>query len=281
MASKAAQLKRLREKFFPDKKRLTSNQKEWLEEYRKTLNRVESWKNKFHAVFDMPNKPETIYKEDIERLKNINWKNISEVEKKKAREEYSYKYEQKMPDIYKPEPPYLPPSEQDWMNTPDIPDEQTEQYDEDIGDEEPDEDGYTGTVDSRAEIEKWIEENINTIVIDSYSAQEVNAPIKNTSNVGELPGVRETLYMLITNAADAYGDYIGYLSYLEKNADALHRYATEAMMGYFNKKTQSLEILYPNATQQFATILNLNRPLDQRESDRLNDEGWVSFDFNE
>lgn len=212
----------------------------------------------------------------------MKWKNLADIEKKKAREEYEYKYEQKMPEIYKPEPPYVPPTEQEYYENPDYGEDYDREWEEQHPEwDEEDEDGYTETVDSRAEIERWIEENINTITIDAYSAQEIGAPIKNASNVAELPGVRDTLYMLITNAADAYGDYIAYLSYLEQNADALHRYATEAMMGYFNKKTQSIEILYPNATQQFATILNLNRPLDQMQSDRLNDEGWVSFDFNE
>lgn len=261
---------------------MTPRQLEWEKEFEKLKRRVRDWKRKFHAVIDLPTRPERITKRDIERIKEIKWKNLADIKKKKAREEYEYKYEQKMPEIYKPEPPYTPPSEQDYYDNPDYGEDYDREWEEQHPEwNEPDEDGYTETVDSRAEIERWIEENINTITIDSYSAQEIHAPIKNASNVAELPDVRETLYMLVTNAADAYGDYIGYLSYLEQNADALHRYATEAMMGYFNKKTQSLEILYPNATQQFASILNLNRPLDQMQSERLNDEGWVSFDFNE
>lgn len=260
MASKAAQLKRLREKFFPDKKRLTPNQAEWLEEYRKALNRVESWKNKFHAVFDMPNKPEIIYKEDIERLKNINWKNLADVEKKKAREEYEYKYEQKMPEIYKPQPPYSPQTERDWMKEPD---EQEEQNDEGPDDEEPDEDGYTRTVDSREEIEHWIEQNIDTITVDR-----------------ELDGVREQLESLILEAADAYGDYGEYLGYLEENASTLTNLAQKAMNGYRGKNGKIYQE-DSSAITEFATVLNLNRPLDQSQAERFENEGWISYDFND
>ena len=259
-----AQLKKLREKFFPDKKRLTPNQSEWLEEYRKALNRVESWKNKFHAVFDMPNKPETIYKEHIERLKNISWKKIADAEKKKAREEYEYKYEQKMPEIYKPQPPYTPPTEQDYFDNPyygdDYDQEREEQYPE--WDEE-DEDGYTETVDSREEIEHWIEQNIDSITVDR-----------------ELDGVREQLESLILEAADAYGDYGEYLGYLEENASTLTNLAQKAMNGYRGKNGKIYQE-DSSAITEFATVLNLNRPLDQSQAERFENEGWISYDFND
>ncbi len=281
MANKATQIEKLKKQFFPDKRRLTKNQKAWLEEYRKAQNRVDDWAEKFRAVYELPQKaPKSIKKEDIENLKNVNWRKFTEEQKQKAREQFEIYYEGEVPEVYKKQSKYVPPTEAEWIEGYDPLDDMVERS-EMYGDEKQDEEGYTPVVDSRAEIERWIDENINTITIDAYTASVINAPVRNLSNVSELPGVRDTLYMLVINAADAFGDYIAYYSYLEQNAESLHRYATEAMMGYFNKKTQSLEILYPNATQQFATILNLNRPLDKMQSDRLNDEGWVSYDFNE
>ena len=211
----------------------------------------------------MPNRPETIYKEDIERLKNINWKNIADVEKKKAREEYEYKYEQKMPEIYKPEPQYVPPSEQDYYDNPDY-GEDEEPYpwtDEEFEDE--DEDGYTETVDSREEIEKWIEQNIDTITVDR-----------------ELDGVREQLESLILEAADAYGDYGEYLGYLEENASTLTNLAQKAMNGYRGKNGKIYQE-DSSAITEFATVLNLNRPLEQSQAERFENEGWISYDFND
>lgn len=237
---------------------------EWLEEYRKALNRVAAWKNKFHAVFDMPSKPKTIYKEAIERLKNINWKNLADIEKKRAREEYEYRYEQKMPEIYKPEPPYVPPSEQDYFDNPDY----DEDYDRQLEDkqseqDEEDEDGYAETVDSREEIERWIEQDIDTITVDR-----------------ELDGVREQLESLILEAADAYGDYGEYLGYLEENASTLTNLAQKAMNGYRGKNGKIYQE-DSSAITEFATVLNLNHPLSQTQAERFENEGWISYDFNE
>lgn len=262
MAKKVAQLKKLREQFFPDKKRLTPNQSEWLEEYRKALNRVESWKNKFHAVFDMPNRPENIHKKDIERLKNINWKKLADVEKKKAREEYEYKYEQKMPEIYKPEPPYSPPTEQDYFDNPD--DEDEEQFPWADEEDEQDEDGYTETVDSRAEIEEWIERVIDTISLDR-----------------EIPEVREKLISLVEDAARANDYSEDFYNYLEENSDRFNELAVKALHGYKKKSDGSTvheEDGGENALPAFVTLLNYGRPIDQYQSAEFTETGHITFD---
>ena len=243
---------------------MTPRQQEWEKEFEKLKRRARDWKRKFHAVIDLPTRPERITKKDIERLKEMKWKNLSDVEKKKAREEYEYKYEQKMPEIYKPEPPYSPQTEQDWMNTPDIPDDEIgTNVEPDENDEEPDEDGYTKTVDSREEIERWIEQNIDTITVDR-----------------ELDGVREQLESLILEAADAYGDYGEYLGYLEENASTLANLAQKAMNGYLGKNGKIYQE-DSSAITEFATVLNLNRPLDQSQAERFENEGWISYDFND
>ena len=238
---------------------------EWLEEYRKALNRVATWKNKFHAVFDMPSKPKTIYKEAIERLKNINWKNLAEIEKKRAREEYEYKYEQKMPEIYKPEPPYVPPSEQDYFDNSD-----QDQYYEDSRrldeqeDEELDEDGYTETVDSREEIEAWIEKVIDTISLDR-----------------EIPEVREKLISLIEDAARANDYSNDFYNYLEDNSDRFNELAIKALHGYIRKSDNAI-IYYEeggeNALPAFVTLLNYGKPIDQYQSAEFTETGHITFD---
>lgn len=246
------------------KQRLTPRQKEWETEYKKLKRRVSDWKRKFHAVPDLPIKPERITKKDIERLKQLKWKNISEAEKKQWRREYEYRYENKMPDVYQPKLPYNPPSEQDFYN--EITPEQLE-YEKQFVDDtywgEPDEDGYIETVVSRDEIEAWINENINTIAVDR-----------------ELDGVREQLSSLVLEAADAYGDYGEYLSYLEANADTLNKLAEKAMSGYRGKGGKIYQE-DSTALSEYATVLNMNRPLSQPQSERFENEGWVSYDFND
>ena len=246
------------------KKRLTENQQEWNKEYKNLKRRVKSWVKKFHAVVELPQKPERIYKKDIERLKQTTWKNISETEKKQARKEYEYRYENKIPEIYIPKPDYTPPTEQDFINNISFDElEYEKQFVDDTYYEEPDEDGYTETIVSRDEIEAWIDANINTITVDR-----------------ELDGVREKLSDLVFQAADAYGDYGGYLSYLEQNASRLNNLAEKAMSGYRGKNGKIYQEV-PSALSEFATILNLGRPLTPSQAERLENEGWVSYDFND
>ena len=80
------------------KKKLTPRQQEWQKEYKKLERRVRDWKRKFHAIPDLPTKPERITKKDIERLKQFKWKNIPEAMKKIWRKEYEYRYENKNPE---------------------------------------------------------------------------------------------------------------------------------------------------------------------------------------
>lgn len=245
------------------KKRLTPRQQEWEIEFKKLQRRVREWKRKFHAVPDLPQKPERITKKEIERLKQFKWKNIEESVKKRWRKEYEYRYEQKDEEVYQPKLPYTPPTEQDFLNNISFDELEHEKQFIEPDYEEPDEDGYTETVVSRDEIEAWIDANINTITVDR-----------------ELDGVREQLNSLVLEAADSYGDYGDYLNYLEQNASRLNNLAQKAMSGYRGKGGKIYQE-DSGALAEFATVLNLNRPLDQSQSERLENEGWVSYDFND
>lgn len=243
------------------KKRLTPRQQEWETEFKKLQRRVREWKRKFHAVPDLPVKPERITKKDIECLKQFKWKNVSEAEKKQWRKEYEYRYENKMPEVYQPKPPYKPPTETDFVNN-NIPDVPQSLPSSEESDEEQDEDGYTETVVSRDEIEAWIDRNIYGIVVEK-----------------ENEGAKELLEKIVLEAADQYGDYEGYLNHLEANASRLNQLA-EKIIKYHAKNSGGYQE-ESSALSEFATILNLGRPLTTSQSERLQDEGWVSFDFND
>ena len=245
------------------KKRLTPRQQEWETEFKKLQRRVREWKRKFHAIPDLPQKPERVTKKDIERLKQFKWKNIEEAVKKRWRKEYEYQYENKMPEIYVPKPPYTPPTETDFYDNLDYGDDYDREWEEQHPDwEEPDEDGYRETVVSRDEIEAWIDANINSISVDK-----------------EIPDMKERLGNLVLEAADAYGDYDEYLNYLEEHAAQLTASAEKAIK--YKRKWESGYQEESTTVSEFATILNLGRPLSQHESERLENEGWVGFDFND
>jgi len=246
------------------KKKLTPRQQEWETEYKKLQRRVRDWKRKFHAIPDIPQKPKRITKQAIENLKHFKWRNISEEKKKQWRKEYEIQYENREPSVYTPKPPYTPPTEEDYFNNPDYGDDYDSEWEEQHpGWDEPDEDGYTEVVVSRDEIEAWFDRTIDSIVVEH-----------------ELDGVREQLRSLVMEAADAYGDYNTYLSYLESQAGTLTELATKAMFGYIDRNLK-VHQHDESALPQFATVLNLGRPLDQSQSERLEFEGWVSFDFND
>ena len=244
-------------------KNLSKARQEWNTEMMRLLDRAGDWVRKFHAVADIPTKPDRATAKAIQQIKEIVWKKTDEPTKKQWRKEYEYRYENKMPEVYIPKLPYNPPTETDFINN-NIP-EAPQSLPPSPGelDDEPDEDGYTETVVSRDEIEAWIDANINTISVGR-----------------ELDGVREQLNNLVFEAADAYGDYGEYLNYLEQNAPRLNNLAQKAMSGYRGKNGKIYQE-DSSALSEFATVLNLNRPLTQTQSERFENEGWVSFDFND
>lgn len=75
---------------------VTKNQKLWNVEYIRLKNRVKKWEKKYRAIFtDIPNKPQSrIEKKDIERLKAIAWKKLTEEEKQRAKREWQYRYDE-------------------------------------------------------------------------------------------------------------------------------------------------------------------------------------------
>lgn len=239
------------------KKKLTTNQALWEEEYRKLKNRVYYWKRKYHAIPELPEKPKRIYKKDIEELKNFVWRKIPEEKKQEWRKEYARRYEEKSPEVYEKKPKYSPPTEKDYLRNID-----RSQNKPPKPNFEEDEDGYKETVVSREEIEIWIEKNIYNITYDR-----------------ENDGAKELLENLVLEAADAYGDYEGYLNYLESRSQELTTLA-EFIIKYHNKNSLEKQEEQPKI-QQFATILNLGRPLTPSQSERLENDGWVSFDYND
>ena len=251
------------DQFFYRGDNLSEPRKKWNKEMERLLNRAGDWVRKFHAVADIPTKPDRATKSAIQRIKETVWKNIDEATKKQYRKEYEYQYENKMPGIYVPKPPYTPPTETDFYDNLDYGDDYDREWEEQHpGWEEPDEDGYREPVVSRDEIEAWIDANINSISVDK-----------------EIPDMKERLGNLVLEAADAYGDYDEYLNYLEEHAAQLTASAEKAIK--YKRKWESGYQEESTTVSEFATILNLGRPLSQNESERLENEGWVGFDFND
>ena len=226
------------------------------------LNRAGDWTRKFHAVADIPTKPARATKSAVQRIKEMTWKNIDEATKKQYRKEYEYRYENKMPEVYQPKLPYTPPTEQEFLDNLSLEELGHEKQFLEPDYEEPDEDGYKESAVSRDEIEAWIDANIYSI-----------------SSERENEGVKERLENLVLEAADNYGVYEGYLNYLEANADRLNKLAEKAVK--YHKKGSPEKQEEQSAVTEFATILNLGRPLTQLQAERLENEGWVSYDFND
>ena len=235
------------------------------EAYKRYENRIKSWTKKFHAVVKQIPKvkfTKNISEKSIERLEKQKWSQYSERKKKEARKEYEIQYENRVPTVYKPKPAYTPPTEQDFTSGLVQDEVYTDNYFITEPDEEPDEDGYTETVDSRAEIMAWIDRNIYGITVER-----------------ENEGAREQLERLVIEAADAYGDDNAYYIYLENNTARLNQLA-EQVIKYHRKGSYGYQE-ETVALTEFATILNLGRPLSPHESERLENEGWVGFDFND
>ena len=241
------------------KKKLTPRQQEWETEYKKLQRRVRDWKRKFHAVPDMPVKPERITKKDIERLKQFKWKNIDESMKKRWRQEYEYRYENKMPEIYQPKPPYNPPTEQDYYDNPDYGEDYDREWEEQHPEwDEPDEDGYAETVDSEAELRTWIAEVVDSVVVTKSPWGKPN----------EIYGERERIKQLVesafNNAKNKFGGERKFLQYLQDNAQEFNELTLKAIHGYESKG----QIVYieqggEQALGNILTLLNFGNPISQ------------------
>lgn len=248
------------------KPRLTKNQAEWEKQYNLLKRRISDWKRKFHAVFnELPIKPQRVTKADIQRLKDITWKKLTPLQKESARKEYTYRYDEKWEDVYKPQPPYIPPTETDFYSNLDYGNEYDEEWEEQHPDwDKEDEDGYKEAVVSEDEIQEWITSTIEAITIDQ-----------------EIPAVREQLISLVESAIRQSGYNRSYFEYLEEKADEFNNLAMKAMHGYIrrNGKVIYIEKDGETAFAAFATLLNLGRPLEQSQSEDLTMYGDMIFDF--
>ena len=243
------------------KKKLTPRQQEWKTEYDRLKRRVAEWKRKFHAIVDLPQRPQRITKKDIERLQQFKWKNIDEAQKKQWREEYAYRYENKMPDVYHPVPQYNPPTENDYFTTPEPPPVPNQTYEDEAED----------AVDSYEEINAWIEENILMVdQKDGYKSWEID------------PEERQSIAKMAQDAAAAAGYSEEYYKYLEEHAKDINEQVRKHIYGYVTKKGR---VIRPESNGQelsnIATILNYGRPLDAYQSMELNETGFVTFDITD
>lgn len=242
------------------KPRLTKNQAEWEKQYNLLKRRISDWKRKFHAVFnELPIKPSRITKKDIERLKEITWKKLTPQQKESARREYTYRYDEEWEDVYEPKLPYTPPTEQDFYNNLDY----GEDYDTEWEEQHPGWDEEA--IDTEAELNQWI-----TNLIEQILDVNVNYPT---------PGIEQTLRGIMYNSEDRMGKEEFY-NFLQENASQLHQLAERAISGYLRRGSSPTR-LQEGAMVEFATILNMNRPLTQEQSETLTQEGYIDFDYSE
>lgn len=234
-----------------------SNKWIYFDEVRKLRNRIKQWERKYHISFeDIPNMPQTVRKQDIERIKQIKYKNLSEAEIKRAKFNYQWKYEQsELPSQYKPKQEYTPPSEQDFYD---------DSYDDYF--EEPEPIGNEPANSSR-EMDAWLDMLFNEIL--DYNDEGRNSE------------ARDILQGLLNDARNRLGSQALY-EYLEDgdNVSRLHNHAVNALSGSPDK-AGNLTGHQWHEIEQFAQILNLGRPLSQGQAEVLQQEGFVDFDFSD
>ena len=245
--------------------------KEYRKQYKNYLKRYQRWVEHFHAVPKLIPEIQTKNSkpESIERLKKEQWKKFSKRKVKEAKREYEKRYEEGQEGIYFPKPPYVPPTEHDWLTKPEslpVPQESAQE------DEQEDEDGYTPIVDSKAELAEWINKVIYSVV-ESLPEREV------------LQGVAERLDDYANKAfwqAEHFNAETNYLAYLQENADKLHELAMKAIHGYeSNGNIYYLEAGGAMALPEFVTILNLNNPISPEESSQYNEANIFGGTFEE
>lgn len=228
---------------------------------RRYENRIKSWVVKFHAIIKpLPRVKHTknITEKSIERLETVIWPKISKRRKKEAHKEYEIQYENREPSVYVPKPPYNPPTETDFLNNniPDVTQPSSQPLEEQ--DEVPDEDGYTSTIDSEAELRQWIANVIESVVV-STSPWGVPNEI-----YGERAKIIQLVESAFNNAKSKFGEDIKFLRYLEENSDTFNELTLKAIHGYESGgQIHYIEQGGEQAMGQILTLLNFGAPVSQ------------------
>ena len=237
------------------KKKQTPLQKEYAREERLLKRRVKSWEKTHRVLYtDIPTKPKRVTKQSVERLRNIKWENISEEKRKQYRTDYEEAYEEPQLPSTSYDDIYNPPSEYDYYNSDDF-------FEDNWWEDTPNE-----PVHEEQEFSAEIEELIEQIV----SGGDVERGRDD---------VRQTLTNMLENSRTQMGDKEFY-KFL-KDADALsslQQAANEAIFKYI-KRGEDYESTINSLITDFATILNMNRPISDEQAFTLQAYGTIDFDY--
>ena len=192
--------------------------------------------------------PKRVTEKDIQKVKNIRLSNFTEEQEKEYRERYEEAYEEGEIDTSLYEQTYNPPTEYDYYNSNDfIADNWYEETDN-----EP--------VQSEQEIDMWIDDIMNAI-LDTSAIDRPNLE------------VREILQSLLDNLRNQLGDREFY-EYMSSNdvVTQLTEIAYEGMSTSPLKGQRAADAPGArNAIDKFARVLNMNKPLSDKQSRDLSE----------
>lgn len=233
----------------PKPPKLTPNKLAFLEELRLLRGRAARWEREKGLRFtDFPQMPETVYKEDIARVKAIRYNNFTPQQIKQYQKEYRYAHG------------YTPPTEDDFYNGVEPPQPDEPDWDENWG-EHTDEKYKTDS-----ELDAWIEEKI----------LEVTEPTFYNPNVPrELAEERkEELRNYMYDAKLRMGTRNFYEFLQDEEIFAQLNHATTE---YVNESKGTDQTSF--SVNSFLTILNLGRPLTREQAETAAFYNRVDFDY--
>lgn len=249
------------------KHKQTPLEKEYEKQYNLLKKRAKSWEKTHRVLFtDFPKRPKKITKASIEKIKSINWKNISEEKRKEYRANYEEAYEKR--DIPIPEEdniPYSPPSEDDFFN-----DYDNDNYD--FWEDTPNE-----PAKSKEEIDAFIEETIDNIL----DITGIDRP--NIAMLGIFRSLLDNLKFSI--GEQAFYEFLSDSTVVsELTAAAQTGLATSPAKTTNGTEKQQAQ----DAINQFTYTLNRHQPLSDFQArdlaDIIESEGYygsVSFDLED
>jgi hypothetical protein len=252
--------------FMAKKSKLTPLQMEYQKEIKLLKRRTKQWQKSHRILYtDIPEMPKRVTKQSIEKIKQVRFKNLTEKQIKSAQKAYNIAYDRgELPETRKPKKEYKPPTENDFLNDNDY------DYSEDRYEDEFEESYSTDNepADTIEEIEGYIEQILEG-VFDYSGTDRINADVDSI------------LRQLVDNARARMGDreFYEFLSSGDTVSE-LNRHAVNAVSGSPTGKNPNI----PDSNfeiAQFATILNMNRPLSVEQSESLSFEGSINFDYSD
>ena len=239
-----------------------AKRKNYVNEYRRArenfMRRRREWIKKYHFLADIPEIPKSPTAKDVKRLEKMRLKNMTEKQFKEMEKRFDIAYEEGSSEVFvQPKNRFISAyTEAEYNQSVTAYEEQNYTFET-----EPEESDDAVLADLHYLLDGLIEHGKESSWISDHS---------------ELTDRESIIRSIFENSIARIGSLKSFLRYLE--SPSTHSALIRVVDAVFS---ESKEWKRNAAINEFATILNLGRPLDIEQSYELESEGTIGFDYSD